>query len=170
MLGIVPGWGGMLRLPARIGAPVALDMMLTGRALDVRRAKSLGLVDDVAPARLMREHASAAVLSGAPRRALPLLQRLLSGPLRGVVAKKALAGVAKKASRRHYPAPYAIIDIWRDFGGNALAVPDGHPSSMGALVAHPTTANLQRVYHLRERLRGFGKGDDAAHPAIRRVM
>jgi 3-hydroxyacyl-CoA dehydrogenase/enoyl-CoA hydratase/3-hydroxybutyryl-CoA epimerase len=169
MLGIVPGWGGMLRLPARIGAPVALDMMLTGRALDVRRAKSLGLVDDVAPARLMREHASAAVLSGAPRRALPLLQRLLSGPLRGVVAKKALAGVAKKASRRHYPAPYAIIDIWRDFGGNALAVPDGHPSSMGALVAHPTTANLQRVYHLRERLRGFGKGDDAAHPAIRRV-
>jgi 3-hydroxyacyl-CoA dehydrogenase/enoyl-CoA hydratase/3-hydroxybutyryl-CoA epimerase len=32
MLGIVPGWGGMLRLPARIGAPAALDMMLTGRA------------------------------------------------------------------------------------------------------------------------------------------
>lgn len=75
MLGIVPGWGGMLRLPARIGAPAALDMMLTGRALDVRRAKSLGLVDDIAPARLMREHAAAAVLSGAPRKPLPLLQR-----------------------------------------------------------------------------------------------
>jgi 3-hydroxyacyl-CoA dehydrogenase/enoyl-CoA hydratase/3-hydroxybutyryl-CoA epimerase len=169
MLGIVPGWGGMLRLPARVGAPAALDMMLTGRALDVRRAKSLGLVDDIAPARLMREHAAAAVLSGAPRKPLPLLQRLLSGPLRSVVAKKAMAGVAKRASRRHYPAPYAIIDIWRDFGGNALAVPEGHPSSMSALVAHPTTANLQRVYHLRERLRGFGKPQDVELPVVRHV-
>jgi 3-hydroxyacyl-CoA dehydrogenase/enoyl-CoA hydratase/3-hydroxybutyryl-CoA epimerase len=169
MLGIVPAWGGMLRLPARIGAPAALDMMLTGRALDVRRAKSLGLVDDIAPARLMREHAAAAVLSGAPRRKLPLMPRLLTGPLGGVVAGKARQGVAKRASRAHYPAPWAIIDIWHRFGGNALAVPDGHPSSLASLVTHPTTASLQRVYHLRERLRAFGKVDGAGLPVIRRV-
>lgn len=169
MLGIVPGWGGMLRLPARIGAPAALDMMLTGRALDVRRAKSLGLVDDIAPARLMREHAAAAVLSGAPRRRLSFMQSLLTGPLGGIVAGKARQGVAKRASRTHYPAPWAIIDIWHRFGGNALAVPDAHPSSLASLVTHPTTASLQRVYHLRERLRAFGKVDDAALPAIRRV-
>ncbi|WP_018413381.1 3-hydroxyacyl-CoA dehydrogenase NAD-binding domain-containing protein [Methyloversatilis thermotolerans] len=168
MLGIVPGWGGMLRLPARIGAPAALDMMLTGRMLDARRAKSLGLVDELAPARLMREHARARVLSGKARRPLPWLQRLLGGPLRSMVANKALAGVAKKAARKHYPAPYAIVDIWRDFGGNALALPPEHPSSIPALVAHPTSRNLQRVYHLRERLRGFGRRDDAL-PDIRRV-
>ncbi|HEY9192346.1 MAG TPA: enoyl-CoA hydratase-related protein, partial [Methyloversatilis sp.] len=63
MLGIVPGWGGMLRLPQRIGLPAAFDMMLTGRALDAKRARKLGLVDDVAPARLMREHARACLLS-----------------------------------------------------------------------------------------------------------
>ena len=90
LLGIVPGWGGMLRLPQRIGAPAALDMMLTGRALDAKRAKDAGLVDEIAPARLMREHARARVLADPPRRALPLLQRLLLGPLRGTVAKKAL--------------------------------------------------------------------------------
>jgi 3-hydroxyacyl-CoA dehydrogenase / enoyl-CoA hydratase / 3-hydroxybutyryl-CoA epimerase len=169
MLGIVPGWGGMLRLPARVGAPAALDMMLTGRALDVRRARKLGLVDDVAPARLMREHARARVLSDAPRRALPFMQRLMLGPLRGTVAKKAMQGVAKRVSRGHYPAPFAIIEIWRDFAGNALAVPDANPASMASLVRHPTTANLQRVYHLRERLRGFGKPDGLAPPPVRRV-
>ena len=169
LLGIVPGWGGMLRLPQRIGAPAALDMMLTGRALDVKRAKAAGLVDEIAPARLMREHARARVLSDPARRPLPLLQRLLLGPLRGMVARKALEGVAKKARREHYPAPYAIVDMWRDFGGNALAVPAGHPASMAALVAHPTTPNLQRVYHLRERLRGFAKNDAATLPPVRRV-
>lgn len=168
LLGIVPGWGGMLRLPQRIGAPAALDMMLTGRALDAKRAKAAGLVDEIAPARLMREHARARVLSDPARRPLPLLQRLLLGPLRGMVARKALEGVAKKARREHYPAPYAIVEMWRDFGGNALAVPAGHPASMAALVAHPTTPNLQRVYHLRERLRGFAK-NDVGLPPIRRV-
>src|SRR5690606_40784679 len=39
-LGIVPGWGGMLRLPRLIGPAAALDMMLTGRAVDARRAKN----------------------------------------------------------------------------------------------------------------------------------
>jgi len=169
LLGIVPGWGGMLRLPQRIGAPAAMDMMLTGRALDVKRAKAAGLVDEIAPARLMREHARARVLSDPARRPLPLLQRLLLGPLRGMVARKALEGVAKKARREHYPAPYAIVEMWRDFGGNALAVPAGHPASMAALVAHPTTPNLQRVYHLRERLRGFAKNDAATLPPVRRV-
>lgn len=168
LLGIVPGWGGMLRLPQRIGAPAALDMMLTGRALDVKRAKAAGLVDEIAPARLMREHARARVLADPARRPLPLLQRLLLGPLRGIVAKKALEGVAKKARREHYPAPYAIVDMWRDFGGNALAVPAAHAASMAALVAHPTTPNLQRVYHLRERLRSYAKSD-VGLPPIRRV-
>src|SRR6185503_12489811 len=45
MLGIVPGWGGMTRLPPLIGAANALDLMLTGRAIDGRRAKNLGLAD-----------------------------------------------------------------------------------------------------------------------------
>ncbi|RSF01422.1 enoyl-CoA hydratase-related protein, partial [Achromobacter aegrifaciens] len=42
MLGIFPGWGGRLRLPRLIGAPAALDMMLTGRGADARRAAALG--------------------------------------------------------------------------------------------------------------------------------
>src|SRR3954463_16802896 len=47
MLGIVPGWGGAKRIPPLIGAAAALDLMLTGRSVDGRRAKKLGLVDAV---------------------------------------------------------------------------------------------------------------------------
>jgi len=46
MLGIVPGWGGMRRLPRLAGAPAALDLLLTGRTIDARRAKKLGLADE----------------------------------------------------------------------------------------------------------------------------
>ena len=39
MLGIVPGWGGIRRLPRLAGAPAALDLLLTGRTIDARRGK-----------------------------------------------------------------------------------------------------------------------------------
>ncbi|MEE8460162.1 MAG: enoyl-CoA hydratase-related protein, partial [Phycisphaerales bacterium] len=47
-LGIVPGWGGTLRLPRLIGLPQALKMILGGRPVDGRRAMKLGLADAIA--------------------------------------------------------------------------------------------------------------------------
>jgi 3-hydroxyacyl-CoA dehydrogenase/enoyl-CoA hydratase/3-hydroxybutyryl-CoA epimerase len=168
MLGIVPGWGGMLRLPARIGAPAALDMMLTGRALDARRAKSLGLVDDIAPARTHARTRDAPPYWPVRRAGrCRFMQRLLN--------RAAAASVAKGGRRGQAGEPRALPGalghhrhLASSFGGNALAVPDAHPSSLASLVTHPTTASLQRVYHLRERLRAFGKGDGSG-PVIRRV-
>lgn len=53
-LGIFPGWGGSSRLPQLVGAPAAMDMMLTGRNLSASAARSIGLVDKVvAPAVLL---------------------------------------------------------------------------------------------------------------------
>ncbi|MDQ8031542.1 MAG: enoyl-CoA hydratase-related protein, partial [Bordetella sp.] len=64
MLGIFPAWGGMKRLPALIGPPAALDMMLTGRRIDARRAAALGLADARVPLRLLEAAARQHVLSG----------------------------------------------------------------------------------------------------------
>ena len=47
-LGIFPGWGGSARLPRLVGAPKAMDMMLTGRTLSASSAKAMGLVDKIA--------------------------------------------------------------------------------------------------------------------------
>ena len=49
MIGIVPGWGGAKRMPALIGAAQALDLMLTGRGVDGKKALRMGLVDAVTP-------------------------------------------------------------------------------------------------------------------------
>ena len=153
MLGIFPGWGGMLRLPQRVGPAAAMDMMLTGKAIDARRAKRMGLADDAVPPRVMERAACMMVLSDAPRRPLPLMQKLLNGPLKSVVANGARKQVAKRARPQHYPAPYAIIDIWAKHGGNALAAPE----LVDGIVRSPTARNLVRVFFLQERLKSFGK-------------
>ena len=160
MLGIYPAWGGMLRLPQLIGPAAALDLMLTGKGVDAAKARRLGLADDCVPARVMDNAARILLLSGREPRRLPLLQRLLNGPLAGIVAARANKQVATKALPEHYPAPFAIIDIWARYGGNALAVPADSPSSLEAIFRSPTAKNLVRVFFLQERLKAFGKDAD----------
>lgn len=158
MLGIVPGWGGMLRLPRRIGPQAGLDMMLTGKTVDAKKARALGLADECVPPRVMDSAARMLALAPPPRRRTPLLQRLLGGPLKGLVAAQAGKQVARRARREHYPAPYAIVDIWARHGGNALEAAD----SLRTIVESPTARNLVRVFHLQERLKGFGKESGGA--------
>jgi 3-hydroxyacyl-CoA dehydrogenase/enoyl-CoA hydratase/3-hydroxybutyryl-CoA epimerase len=158
MLGIVPGWGGIRRLPRLIGAPAALDMMLSGRTVDARKAKRLGLVDECVPLRIMDHAARGVLLATPPARTLPFPLSLTQTPLaRRYIAASARKRVARRARREHYPAPYAIIELWERFDGDPLAPPAGDPASIGALLRTTTAANLIRVFHLQERLKALGK-------------
>ena len=49
LLGILPGFGGTTRLPRLVGVSAALDLILTGRSLDGRRAERIGLVARTVP-------------------------------------------------------------------------------------------------------------------------
>ncbi|AXA78962.1 3-hydroxyacyl-CoA dehydrogenase NAD-binding domain-containing protein [Achromobacter xylosoxidans] len=154
MLGIFPGWGGMLRLPAVIGAPAALDMMLTGRGADARRAAALGLVDARVPTRLLQAAARGMVLSGKPpRRARGLGAWLNRWPLKAVAANRARKQVAAKDPLGHYPAAPAIIELWEKHGGNALHA----PALIDTIIASDTARNLLRVFRLQERLKANGR-------------
>ena len=166
MLGIVPGWGGMKRLPRLAGAPAALDLMLTGRMIDARRAKKLGIADECVPARIMENTARGILNALPPPRRVPFPLSLTLHPLgRRLIAAQAQKQVAKRARREHYPAPYAILEIWVKYDGNALAVPPSDPASIPSLLSTPTASNLIRVFKLQERLKGLGKEGDfkAAH-------
>src|SRR4029078_8297733 len=70
---------------------------------------------------------------------------------------KARKEVARRARREHYPAPYAIIELWERFDGDALAPPAGDAAGIHGVLASPTAANLIRVFHLQERLKTLGK-------------
>jgi 3-hydroxyacyl-CoA dehydrogenase / enoyl-CoA hydratase / 3-hydroxybutyryl-CoA epimerase len=166
MLGIVPGWGGIRRLPRLIGAPAALDLLLTGRTIDARRAKKLGVADECVPPRVM-ENTARGVLRAlpAPRRLKLPLSLTLNPLARRYIAAQARKKVAQRARREHYPAPYAILDLWVRYDGNALEVPASDPASVPSLLKTPTASNLIRVFRLQERLKSMGKEGDfkAAH-------
>ena len=162
MLGILPGWGGVKRLSDVVGPPAALDMMLTGRAIEARKAKSMGLVDASVPWRVMDNTARMYALEAPQPRELPFFQKLLNGPLRGVAASMARKELAKKAKREHYPAPYAILDLWAKHGGDPFAPAETDPASIAFLIAHPTTQNLIRIFGLQERMKALGKESDFA--------
>ena len=49
-LGLLPGNGGTQRLPRLIGAPKALDLMVTGRRISPSEAHDLGILDRLFPA------------------------------------------------------------------------------------------------------------------------
>ena len=100
----------------------------------------LGLADECVPPRVMESAARQLALNPPARKPLPFMQRLFAGPLKGVVASKARQQVAKRARPEHYPAPYAIIDLWARYGGNALAAPE----ITDRIVRSTTARNLVR--------------------------
>ena len=55
--GIFPGIGGTQLLPRILGAPMAKEMIFTGRRVDAREAKAIGLVNHVVPAGQARARA-----------------------------------------------------------------------------------------------------------------
>ena len=167
MLGILPGWGGIKRLPRLTGAPAALDLLLTGKTVDARRAKKLGIADECVPLRIMDNTARGLLRERPePRRAPFPLSLTLNPLIRPMIAAKAKKQVATRARREHYPSPYAILDIWVKYDGDALAVPPSDPASIPHLLQTPTATNLIRVFKLQERLKSFGrdKGEEGASP------
>ncbi len=161
MLGIVPAWHGVQWLPKVVGPAAAMDMLLTGKALDARRAKRIGLVDQAVPLRILENTARMMTLEAPPPRKLSLVQRLmLTPPGRKLVVAQAIKQVAKRARREHYPAPYAILDLWQRYDGDPFANPHDPITSIDALFDHPTTANLIRIFFLQERMKSLGKEAD----------
>jgi 3-hydroxyacyl-CoA dehydrogenase/enoyl-CoA hydratase/3-hydroxybutyryl-CoA epimerase len=157
MLGIMPVWHGLQWLPKLVGPAAALDMILTGKSIDARRAKRMGLVDEAVPLRILENTARMVTLKAAPRRKLPLGQRLMLS-MRSLVVSQARKQVAKRAKREHYPAPYAVLELWRKYDGNPFAAANDPSASIETLFNHPTTRNLIRIFFLQERMKTLAKG------------
>jgi 3-hydroxyacyl-CoA dehydrogenase/enoyl-CoA hydratase/3-hydroxybutyryl-CoA epimerase len=164
-LGIYPGWGGSVRLPRLVGAPAAMDMMLTGRTLSAAAAKAIGLVDKVVDAPVLIDAAAELALKATPRALQQRFQAWATNwwPVRQVLAPILLKQVARKARREHYPAPYALIDTWRRAGGGMQSLLGAERRSVVRLAGTSTARNLIRVFFLQERLKGQGGKDSRVH-------
>src|SRR5271154_5618075 len=123
MLGLHPGLGGTARFTRLVNPMQAMTLMLTGKTIDARKAKSLGLVDAVTQERHVRNAVKDAVF-GRLKRAQPgVLNAVLnSSPVRRFLASRMRSEAEKVAPREHYPAPYALIDLWEKHGGDRAAM------------------------------------------------
>lgn len=157
-LGIHPGFGGVARSIPLLGAPAAMDLMLTGRTILASAARRIGLVDEVVAARQMESAARDFIISKPPRTKAKWYLQLTSHPFaRPLLARYLRKQVSKKAQKDHYPAPFKLIDLWMQNGIDKEAVLDAEVISVSQLMMTQTSRNLVRVFLLQERLKSFGK-------------
>ena len=161
-LGILPAFGGTTRLPRLVGLVPALDLLLTGKSLDARRARRTGLVDDVLPREDFRERAERAFLERLRPGARPSRVRAGSPSWMRALVDGNPAGraiVLSQARRRvlaetggHYPAPLRILDVLERSVGRPVS--EGfalEAEAAGDLIVHPVTRNLIALFLLSER-------------------
>ncbi|MCK9782985.1 fatty acid oxidation complex subunit alpha FadJ [Proteus vulgaris] len=112
-LGLLPGSGGTQRLPRLIGVTSALDMILTGRQVNAKRALKLGLVNDVVSQDILLEVAAKWILTGKKeQRKHSVMDRFWANTTLG---RNILFGQAKKRTlaktKGHYPAAERILYV-----------------------------------------------------------
>ena len=153
LLGIHPGFGGTVRSVRVAGVRAAMELMLSGKPVRAEKALRLGLIDRLVPEAELRSAAREMLLTAPAPRRPPWLQRLLSSaPLRPLVRRSLTREVARRAPREHYPAPYAIIDLWARYGARGPEAFEAEARSIAHLFTTETSRNLVRVFLLQDRL------------------
>jgi 3-hydroxyacyl-CoA dehydrogenase/enoyl-CoA hydratase/3-hydroxybutyryl-CoA epimerase len=178
MLGILPGAGGCVRMPRKVGLAQALDLILTGKQLKAEKALKAGLIEAALPVqqfgpatlawvkknlealkkgqRLAREPK----LGGMGGVAGSLLERTPMG--RALMFSQARKGVLAK-TRGKYPAPLEILSVLSrtsaQYGpekvrgserDRALAV---EATGFGKLAATDESRNLINLFFLMEQVK-----------------
>ncbi|OEO31181.1 3-hydroxyacyl-CoA dehydrogenase [Devosia insulae DS-56] len=169
-LGIFPGFGGSGRSIRQAGPVDAMQIMLTGKLLRAGQARRMGLVDKLVRHRdTLRWEARKAVLQNKKSSEAPFAKRAAAfGPVRGYIANKMREEARKKANPAHFPAPYALIDLFEEHGNNWRAMTEGEAERFIPLMESATSTNLRRVFFLSEGLKKQGvRGKDK--PVFRRV-
>src|ERR1051326_2013421 len=150
-LGIFPAWGGTTKLPRLIGLPNALDLILNGKQLDGRRAKSMGLVDDVVERGILLDVARRFADRG-KRKGGTRTKFLVDGnpATRSIIFGKARKAVLEK-THGQYPAPLAAIRVME--AGMSGGVEKGlakEVEEVVPLILGDVAQNLVRLFFLME--------------------
>ena len=165
-LGIIPGFGGTQRLPRLIGIVNSLDMILTGRNVDGKKAFKIGLVDDLIPSEYLgrvEKDWVERVVSGKlaecykNRGKRPIIERIPFSAF--LIFKKASNELLKKTGG-HYPAPMAALNVVRET--HKVGITKGLSGELDAfidLVVGNVCKNLIGVYYINEELKKEYKSD-----------
>lgn len=154
MLGILPGFGGSVRLPRLVPLPTALDLILTGKQIDGVRAYKAGVVDAYLPQQNFNERALtwAKANAGKPgRRLTSFMGRVMEMvPFRGIIFSQARKQVMK-TTKGKYPAPLKILELLAEIHG--LQIEEAlkrEAKAFAVLAVTPISKRLIELFQLSE--------------------
>jgi 3-hydroxyacyl-CoA dehydrogenase/enoyl-CoA hydratase/3-hydroxybutyryl-CoA epimerase len=166
-LGLLPGGGGTQRLPALIGAERALDLLLTGRHLSAKRARHVGIVDELVPKEILIDAAIKVARSrqqersrtfGSVKNALSfktLREWVFTG---NPIGRRVLFDQVRKrmlrTTRGNYPAPERILEVSRiglEQGFEAGLAAEAE--AFGELVVSPEAKQLINIFFASNELK-----------------
>ncbi len=114
-LGIMPGFGGTVRLPRLIGVDNAVEWITTARPYKVEKSLAYGVVDAVVAPENLRaaalstlEEAIAGKLDWRAKRQ-PKLEPLKLSPIESMMSFSTCKGMIMAKAGKHYPAPILAV-------------------------------------------------------------
>ena len=154
-LGIFPGFNGTVRSIRQTGAMNAMKAMLAGGMIRANAARAQGFIDQLVdtPDRLRWAARNAVLKKRKSNPAGGFKNLMLKWPARGLLAKKMRDETKKKARPDHYPAPFALIDLFEKYGGDYDAMKREETKAFAPLMVSDTSKNLRRVFFLSEALK-----------------
>jgi len=152
MLGLLPGGTGNSKLPRLINLATALDLLLTGKQLDSKRALRAGMLDEVVPNTILERTANLKAKTfiekgGVPERKRSLKDKLMTLPgIKDFIIKQARAQVMSK-THGNYPAPLAILDvIQKGLNKSISEALQLEATRFGELTVSPEAKQLINIY------------------------
>lgn len=167
-LGLFPAWGGAHRLPRRVGVPLALDAILSGRLLRADAARRRGMVDRLCkPEHLLRVAADLALGREAPRTRSRGWKLWLvdKNPLALAIIGRAARKQVMARTHGRYPAPLVALDM-------VLAAPrtplhraaEKESRAVAPLVTGPICKSLTSIFFGSEAAKKLGQLPDGSRP------
>ena len=114
-LGIMPGFGGSVRMPRLLGADSALEIIAAGKDVDAAQALKIGLVDGIVKPEKLRDGA-VAILRQAINGDLdwkakrqPKLEPLKLSKIEAAMSFSIAKAMVMQTAGKHYPAPLTAV-------------------------------------------------------------
>jgi 3-hydroxyacyl-CoA dehydrogenase/enoyl-CoA hydratase/3-hydroxybutyryl-CoA epimerase len=165
-LGLLPGWGGTQRLPKIIGLVNSTKLILSGKAVDARKAWKMGLVDAISSQEFLDEELArliAKVQTGKGQKEIKNRRRKLGGWGRSLVDSNPLGRyclfrkthqMVSAESKGHYPAPFEVLKVLKESLGmkrsEGMAV---ERRGIVNLVSSPISKSLIRLFFLSQTIK-----------------
>ncbi len=163
MLGVLPGFGGTYRLPIKVGLTESLDLILSGKQVDAKKAIKLGLADAIMPKERFLTLASQ-ILKGKYIRGQKN-RSFVSNMMETVLMRKVIFQKAREKvlgqTKGFYPAPLKILDhLEKSFGHPRKEYLQNEAQAFAQLSQTTQSKNLQHVFFLTDHAKKVDKNKE----------